>query len=294
MIQYYGPRQMQRNIETFVDENILPHIARRGVISLYFGKFVGISMKPRPHFVFDHKENKTIEEAFDMYVTVDPSEKERVYREVRPLFLAASALQEHIAGGYHKDIDILAFPPHKLLDYLHVSPQIDKEFNWENLKDDEWLYTFNALYLPHIISHEVVHWDLGEIQACTDLRKAFSAWEEVAEDPRLIQGNLYEIVNEALANKNSKGMRYSTAWEKIWNLGLYHFNEVIAECVGFALVPSPNGRIYISVEAPDEVVDKVHKKLQEAGIKETLAFAKQLMEDAYRTETHVYDLLRRA
>lgn len=108
-----------------------------------------------------------------------------------------------------------------------------------------------------------------------------------------MEGNLYEIVNEALRNENPQGIRYSDSWAKIWYGGLYHFNEVIAESVGCAIVSTPDGRINPSVEATDDVIEIVHAKIRSVGAKETLAFAKQLMNDAYTTQTPVYELLRR-
>src|SRR3989338_6159685 len=94
MIEYHGPRQMRRNIEIFVQENMPPHIARTGVAHLYVGKVAGISMKPIPHFIFDEIENEKVEEAFRKYWKAEDSEKERVYQEARAVCLAASPLPE--------------------------------------------------------------------------------------------------------------------------------------------------------------------------------------------------------
>lgn len=296
MIDYHGPQQMRRNIEDFVQKNILPHLARTGVVPFYIGKIVGVSMKPTPHFVFDEEENKKVKEAFQEYLKAEDSEKEKAYRAARLVCLGASSLPENISGGYQQDTDSVAFPPHFLLDYLHILPHVPETISWDALEQQnpkEWEYLINGLNFPHAIAHELVHWELAETRAYSELRAAFAALEDVAQDPLLIQGRLYEILNEALARQDPYAERYAPIAEKIMQLGIYHFNEVIAECAGFDLVPTPHGRIYPPEDTPHQAIDQVNGVLRTRGVKETLAFAKQLMDDAYRTETDVYDLLRR-
>lgn len=86
-IDYHGPRSMQENIETFVQNNIRPHIARAGVVPFYVGKLDHIEMRPVPHFIFDEEENRRVEEALEKYAHTEPSEQERIYQEFRELCL---------------------------------------------------------------------------------------------------------------------------------------------------------------------------------------------------------------
>ncbi len=293
-IDYHGPRQFQGFLED-VAEHVLQYVTRRGTIPVYVGKLVGIRIKPTPHFIFDDRQNATVEEMLGRYLETGATnpDEERIYQEARECCIATSSLPERVQGAYQRDADSLVFPPHSFLDFEYASRHRRDDIDLNKLGPESLQY-LNACDLPHAIAHELLHWDIAEICPYQELREAFAAREEVAQDPRLIHANFYEILNEGIERSDPRALHYSTVWQKIYETGLYDLNEVIAECVSFPIISSSTGRLRLSVEAPVGVIDLVHHRLEQHGIKETLAFAKQLMDNAYSTETNVYDLLRRA
>ena len=291
-IEYHGPRQFQGFLEEVV-KHVLQHTTREGIIPVYVGNLAGIAMEPTPHFIFNHAQNRTVEETVERFLVASPEDQERTYQEARSVCIAVSPFSERVLGGYQRDTDSVVFPPHSFLDLEHASRHEQKNIDLNHL-DEETLQYINAVDLPHTIAHELLHWDMGEIRAYRELREAFAAWKEVAQDPRIMEGKMHELVNEGIERSDPHALQYSYIWAKIWNNGLYDLNEVIAECVSFPIIPSITDRLRLSVEAPDEILDIVHQRIRQHGIKQTLAFAKQLMDEAYRTQTPVYDLLRRA
>ncbi|GEM_PF-5209018 len=301
-MRYQGPNSFRRAVEKAYEDakSALPRPDSPLIIVGAIGK---IYQEPERSVIRgDPETNRRIDKSFDEFTGCS----RRGLEELANMALArqrllesckeANILPEGDFGQYQNCLDAILLSPYKLVNYMIASRNTDAEVMAarnagmfaDHLIDKDF---------PHRFAHELVHWDFGETMIVRDIQRAYRELGIVfdkSKDGKFIFENAEdasayrEDARRAAEMGKEKNVRLSTLFAKLMGLGIYDFEEDVAELAATSIIRPATG---LMVRDEKKMSPKLLSMSKIMGPRELIQFGKIKVDEAYSADRDVFSLI---